>query len=345
MAVPTFLIGLLPPFETIGILAPIALIALRVVQGFCTGGEYNGAGIFVVENVEPNMTGFAGGMITASSSIGALMGSTVASLCILDVMPSWAWRLAFLLGIVVGLIGFYIRRRISDVYLEQIFNKNKQHLKFPLIEVIKNNPSSILCTMGIAAFSGIAYNISMSYVSVFLISFQNWPPAKALFVMSFGILSYIILAPLSGWLADQWGGKKIMITGCIVTLIGIYPSLSLLTSANIILVISAQFVLVILAAWFQGPMNLFMATLFSPETRYSGLAFSYCIGMAIFGGTTSMIATFLASWTKNPVAPAFYVIFGSFLGLVSVMWAKQKAQIGTKPASNKHDLDYSYSST
>jgi MFS transporter, MHS family, proline/betaine transporter len=325
MAIPTFLMGLLPVYETIGILAPIALILLRMLQGFCTGGEYNGAGIFVVENVEPTKAGFAGGMITASSAIGALVGSSVASLCTLETMPTWAWRVAFLFGIVVGFIGFYIRRKMTDAYFSNILKKKTQTISFPLIEVMKKYPSSIFCTIGIAAFSGIMYNITLTYVSVFLTVFQEWPPSKALFLMSFCNLSYILLVPLNGWMSDKFGGKIVMTTGAIATLLGIYPFLSLLTSESTVSVVCAQFILVILAAWFQGPMNLFMASLFSPETRYSGLAFSYSVGMAIFGGTTSMICMFLVNWTGSPVTPAFYIIAGAAVGLVSVIYAKQRS--------------------
>jgi MHS family proline/betaine transporter-like MFS transporter len=133
---------------------------------------------------------------------------------------------------------------------------------------MKNSPSSILCVIGIAAFSGIMYYTSMSYVSVFLTTFQKWPPSEALFVLSFGILSYILLAPLSGWMSDRFGGRAVMISGAVATLLGIYPALFLLTSeAGIVAVVSAQLILVILAAWFQGPMNLFMAGLFKAENR------------------------------------------------------------------------------
>ncbi|MBP9692790.1 MAG: MFS transporter [Alphaproteobacteria bacterium] len=330
MAIPTFCIGLLPSYETIGIFAPAVLVLLRVLQGLCTGGEYNGAGIFVVENVEPHKAGFAGGMVTASSAIGALMGSSIASLCTLGAMPSWAWRVAFLFGIVVGIIGFYIRRCLTDNYLTEFLNKKKQNTRSPLIEAIKNNPSSILCVMGIAAFSGISYSFSMKYVSVFLTVFQEWTPSEALSVMSFGIFAYIVLAPLSGWMSDRFGGRAVMISGAVATLLGIYPALFLLTSeAGIVTIVSAQLILVILAAWFQGPMNLFMAGLFKAENRYSGLAFSYCVGMAIFGGTTPMISTALVQWTGNPLTPAFYVILGSIIGLISVYYSKRKSQLGS----------------
>ncbi|HUX79957.1 MAG TPA: MFS transporter [Alphaproteobacteria bacterium] len=328
MAIPTFCIGLLPTYETIGAFAPLALILLRLLQGLCTGGEYNGAGILVVENVEPSKAGFAGGMITSSSAIGSLLGSAVASLCTLELLPTWSWRVAFLFGIVVGFIGFYIRQRITDAYMTEILNQKKTVYNFPLLEVIKKNPSAILCVIGIAAFSGIMSTISMKYVNVFLTTFQKWSSSEALIVTSFGILSYIILAPFSGWMSDKFGGKVVMGTGAIVTLLGIYPFLSLLTSESTFFVVSAQFSLVILAAWFQGPMNLFMADLFSPETRYSGLAFSYCTGMAIFGGTTPMIATFLVDWTGSPVTPAFYIILGAAAGLVSVIYAKSRTRFG-----------------
>jgi len=328
MALPTFLIGLLPTYDTIGFIAPMALILLRFLQGFCTGGEYNGAGIFVVENVEPHKAGFAGGMITASSAIGSLLGSLVAGLCTLEMMPPWAWRGAFLFGIVVGLIGFYIRRRLTDAYLVEILEKKKQQLTFPLMEVIKTNLLGMLCTVGLAAFSGIMYYMSMSYVSVYLTVFQKWAPSSALFVMSLGILCYILLAPFFGWLSDKIGGAKVMGSGALATFLCIYPFLALLTSeTSIIPVISAQLLLAMLAAWFQGPMNLYMASLYSPETRYSGLAFSYCLGMAIFGGTTAMISITLVHWFNSALAPAFYVIFGAIVGIVGVIVSKRKPYI------------------
>lgn len=326
MALPTFFIGLLPTYETVGFIAPIALILLRLLQGFCAGGEYNGAGIFVVENVESHKAGFAGGMITASSAIGVLLGALVAAFCTLKTMPPWAWRGAFLFGIVVGLIGFYIRRRLRDVYLSEILEKKKQRSTFPLIEVIKSNPTAMLCTAGMAAFSGIMFYMSMSYVSIFLTKFQMWQPSSALFVMSLGILCYILLAPFTGWLSDKIGVKKVMVSGALVTLLCIYPFLVLLTSTtSIIHVIAAQLLLAASAAWFQGPMNLYMNRLFSPETRYSGLAFSYCTGMAIFGGTTPMISVGLIDWIHSPKAPAFYVIFGAIIAIVSVIVSKRKA--------------------
>ena len=327
MAIPTFLIGLLPSYEVIGVLAPIGLISLRLLQGLCTGGEYNGAGILVVENVESHRAGFAGGLITSSSAIGSLVGAMVASICTLKIMPPWAWRGAFMLGIVVGVIGFYIRRRITDHYFTELLNKQKKHFSFPLIEVIKTKPSSVVCTIGIAAFSGIMYYMSMAYVSIFLTSFKKWQPSEALFVMSFGILSYIFLAPLSGWLSDKYGGRNVMVSGTIATLLGVFPCLSLLTSTDVASIILAQFGLVVLAAWFQGPMNLYMAKLFPPETRYSGLAFSYCIGMALFGGTTSMVATFLTNWTDNPLTPAYYAMVASLFGFASVMYSSYKKQL------------------
>ena len=133
-----------------------------------------------------------------------------------------------------------------------------------------------------------------------------------------------------------------MATGAIVTLLAIYPLLSLLASEiNVISVVSAQFVLVVIAAWFQGPMNLFMASLFSPGTRYSGLAFSYCVGMALFGGTTPMISTFLVSWTGNALTPAYYVALGAAVGLVSVLYSKQEKSLGKKTVFNNLSPSYS----
>lgn len=323
MAISTCLMGCLPTYHTLGPLAPILLILLRLMQGLSAGGEYNGAAIFTVENVNPKAAGFAGGIITSSSAIGGLAGSAAAMVVTLPFMPDWAWRIAFILGLLIAFIGLHLRRNINEEHLNKLLQKRQQLKENPLLNALKNHLRSVLATIGIVAFSGIMYNISFSYVSIYLTTYQNWPLSKSLLVMSLGMVVYIIFAPLSGWLSDKYGEKKVVIPAVLMTIISAYPCFILLTqSHSLISVIVAQIGLAILAAWFQGSMNLLMPKMFPMESRYSGLGFSYGLGIGIFGGTTAMISTILMKWTGNPLSPLLYLFFGSILGLLGVIFAK-----------------------
>jgi len=318
MAIPTALIGCLPTYQSIGIFSPLLLTLCRLLQGLCVGGEYNGASIFVVENVEENRRTFAGSLITSSSALGGLVGSAVAGFVLLSFMPPWAWRGAFVTGAFIGIFGLYVRLKVSE---NNPIVPN--HERAPFLEAVKNHPRSVLCTMGMAAFSGIMFHMSLSYISIFLATVKQWPLTQSLAVVSSGMVLYIALVPLVGRIADYYGSKKTMVSGTIATIIGIYPALLLLTwSTSLPGVLLGVFLLVALSAWFQAPMNYYMATLFPAKCRYSGVAFSYSLAMAMFGGTTSMILTFLIQQTNNPLTCAFYVLFGACLGLPAIIKSK-----------------------
>jgi MHS family proline/betaine transporter-like MFS transporter len=325
MAIPTFLIGILPTYESIGVSAACLLITLRLLQGLCTAGEYGGAVVFIVENVKNLGRAFTGGLINSSTALGGLAASAVSTLVCLPGMPSWAWRGAFILGALIGLVGVYIRRSIKEESLDELLLEQQKTINPPLIQAIKHNPKSVLCTISIAAFCGIMYNFSFYYISIFLATFQNWQLSQALSVMTGGIILYIFLAPISGALADRFGERKVMMAGAIGTIFVIYPIFLLLTrTISLQNIIIAQLALTILCAWFQGPANFYMAKLFSRTHRYTGLTFSYMVGVALFGGTTPMIITLLIKYTGNYMMPALYIGFGALIGLLAVNYAKKQ---------------------
>jgi MHS family proline/betaine transporter-like MFS transporter len=324
MAIPTALIGCLPTYEQIGMMAPLLLIFCRLCQGLCAGGEYNGASIFTVENIQKTGAGLGGSFITSSSAIGSLSASIVASLVSLSGMPTWAWRCAFLAGVIVAGVGFYLRRHVQENIAFQQSSQKRQvfiHLK----ESLRHQPKAILCTCGIASCSGIMYAAAMRYSGIFLTTFLGWPLSESLTIVMLGTILYILLVPVGGTMADRFGEKKVMLTGAIATLLGVYPIMLLLSKAHTFpIALLAEFLLAALAAWFQSPMNAFMAKLFPLSSRYSGLAFGYTTGMAIFGGTMTMLATALTHWLDNPLAPVLYLMAGAIIGLVAVIKAEPK---------------------
>jgi MHS family proline/betaine transporter-like MFS transporter len=322
MGIPTVLIGCLPSYQSIGILSPLLLTLCRLFQGLSVGGENTGAGIFTIENVQTNQRIFAGSLITSSSAFGGLLGSSVAGFVLLPFMPSWAWRGAFIVGALIAIFGLYVRLHV----IENNPIKNTDP-RSPFREVLKNHPRSVFCVIGIAAFTGIMYNLTLTYLGVFLATFKNWPLANSLGVVSLGTIVYIILVPSRGYFVERIGVRKIMIASAIATMALIYPIFWVLTVTTCLYTILIMTtLLVVLTATFHAPINFYMASLFPPSCRYSGVALSYSIGMAIFGGTTSMILASLVHWTNNPLFCVVYVIFGAFLALLALVLIKPPSQ-------------------
>ncbi|MBX9805687.1 MAG: MFS transporter [Alphaproteobacteria bacterium] len=318
MAIPTVLIGCLPTYESIGIFSPILLTVCRLLQGLCVGGEMNGAGIFAVENVKGTRRIFAGSLISSSTVVGGLLGSMVAGLVLSPFMPPWAWRGAFFAGALIAIYGLYIRLKITE---NNPIVPN--HERAPLFEAIRNHPRSILCTIGVGAFSGVMFNLSLSYVNIFLATVKHWPMTQSLGVVSFGMALYICIIPIIGKFADRIGAQKTMMSATLATIVGVYPGIYLLTwSTSLVGVLCGVSLLVILTAWFIAPLNYYMASLFPTRCRYSGVAFGYSFGIAVFGGTTPMILSFLIHWTNNPFVCVYYALFGSSLALIALKSAR-----------------------
>jgi MHS family proline/betaine transporter-like MFS transporter len=239
-------------------------------------------------------------------------------------MVTWAWRCAFLAGVIVAGVGFYLRCHVEErIPFPESHQKRKA---FSILkESLQHNRRAVLCTFGIAACSGIMYAAALRYSGIFLTTFLNWSLSESLAVVMGGTILYILLVPIGGYMADRFGERKVMITGAIATLLGVYPVMLLLSKAQTFpIALLAEFSLALMAVCFQSPMNAFMAKLFPLSSRYSGLAFGYTTGMAIFGGTMTMLATTLTHWLDNPLAPVLYLMAGAIIGLVAIIKAEPK---------------------
>lgn len=323
MAVPTFLIGVCPTYAQIGTLAPFLILILRLLQGICTGGEYNGSAIYAVENGDSQRSGCIGGFITSSCILGSVTGSLVSLILSFPGMPSWSWRIAFILGALGGLAGYFFRcKTIESRIITTELSQKASGSSFK--EGLTMNLRNVLCILGISGFSGCMTYTCFSYINLYLITFKNWDKHIALTITSLGMIVYMILAPVSGHYSDKYGGKKIMITGALLTILLIYPCFYALSSLeDFFTILCVQILLALSAAVFQGPMNGFMGRLFPVHYRYRGVAVSYSIGMALFGGTASSVLMTLSQYTNEIVAPFSYISLIAVLGIISTYGARQ----------------------
>ncbi|MGI4850669.1 MAG: MFS transporter [Janthinobacterium lividum] len=323
VSMPTFIIGFLPTYEAIGIIAPVILIICRLLQGLCVGGEYSGAAVFVSEQARFHQRGRAGGILCSAAFLGAILGSGIGALCTLNAMPSWGWRLPFILGGIMGLTALFYRQNIEESHDFEEVSKTHQTVKFPLKEVWKQNKLSLFCTFAIGGSVQIPYYIVSIYMSLILQKKMGFSVSSGLMLNAGIMIIWMVLLPVAGHLSDRWDPFKLMEFSVISLIILAYPIFLVIDLyPSLTVMIAAQCLISGLGVWYMGVSPSLMPRLFPVRQRMSGMSIAFSLGQAIFSGTTPFIVTFLVSWLADDKAPAFYLIFTSFLGLVAIQMAK-----------------------
>jgi MFS family permease len=308
MAVPTFIMGLLPTYAQIGLAAPILLLLMRILQGAAVGGEIPGACVFVTEHVPARFRGLASGALFSGFTTGILLGSLVAmavnfwfpAQAVLD----YAWRLPFLLGGVFGLFALYLRRWLEEtpVFLAMKAEKALAS-ELPLKAVLRNHKSQIWPAMLLTWFlSAGVVTITLLTPNIMETQYQ-YSKAAALQANSIAIVCLTFGCVFWGWLADRIGVFRVLGIGAAVLAISsyyFYQSLPADATSTALLYSFAGFSLGVVAV-----VPMILVELFPPAVRYSGFSFSYNVAYSIFGGFTPIL---IALWLKiDMLAPAHYL--------------------------------------
>lgn len=337
MMVPTSLIGLLPTYSQIGLLAPIALSLCRLLQGLCAGGEFSGAAIFVIEHAHENRKYLSGSLVTASSVVGMLAASSMASLCALEIMPTWGWRVPFLLSIPIGLLGFYIRKNTQETAAFKNAQKSQREEAPSLVSIFKNNFISLLITFGIGSFIGVLYYVPFVFMGHYFTLVTSLSISTTLFVITLGLVVYMLCICLAGYMADKLGPQKVMLIAVCATIVLAYPAFWLIGSGHFSLIIQGELILSILAGMFVGPANGLTASLFDVKERCRGVAFSLSLGISLFGGLTPVLLIYIINQTQILMWPATWMIFGALIAGLSIFASKKTQKemaLGLKSANS-----------
>ncbi|MWV11026.1 MFS transporter [Pseudomonas sp. R-28-1W-6] len=328
MAVPTLLMGLLPTYAQIGIWAPLALLALRVVQGAAIGGEVPGAWVFVAEHVPARHVGFACSTLTAGLTVGILLGSLTASLINRVFSPeelaAYAWRIPFLVGGVFGLISVYLRRWLHEtpVFAEMQL-RQALAAELPLKAVVREHkPAVLLCMLLTWVLSaGIVVVILMT--PSLLQTLYGFKPADALQANSLAIVCLSLGCVLAGWAADRFGASRVFVSGGLLLLLSSWVFYSSLASQPQLLL--PLYALAGLSVGSIGAIPLVMVRAFPAVVRFSGLSFSYNLAYAICGGLTPILVSLLLKW--SPLGPAYYVgaLCLLFMLIGGWLWQRREA--------------------
>jgi len=325
MAVPTLIMGLLPTYEQIGMLAPILLLLMRVIQGAAIGGEVPGAWVFVSEHVPARHGGYACGTLTCGLTAGILLGSLVATAINSIYTPAevsdFAWRIPFLLGGVFGLFAVYLRRWLHEtpVFAELQLRKALAE-EVPLKTVLRDHRGAIVISMLLTWLLSAGIIVIILMTPTVLQTVYGFPATTSLQANSLAIVFLSLGCIASGALADRFGAGKVFVVGCAALLITSWTFYhSLLQHPDWL------FPLYALSGLFVGTIGAVpyvMVKAFPPVIRFSGLSFSYNLAYAIFGGLTPMAVTLLLK--ESPMGPAYYVAIISLMGLCvgAYLWKK-----------------------
>ena len=327
MAIPTTLIGLLPTYEHIGWLAPLLLTFIRLAQGLSMGGEFTGSMIFVVEHAQKGNRGLYGSWVVFSLLIGILVGSAIATATCYslseDQLFAWGWRVPFLLSIVGGFVGSFMRRAVKEP--EQFSKAKEQHKEHstPVVELFKNHLKTIIYVITIELSLSIGFYLIVTFISNYLTVLLNFDMVTSLTMTTIGMVAMGVAIPIAGWLSDQYGRKIVLIIGSLAFTFFAYP-LFMAFEDGFTSALLAQVFLSFIMGVFFAPIPATLVELFPLNVRYSGLSISHSISMAVFGGSTPFVATFLIQHTGNNAAPALYLSAGSLIGAIALLFLKDR---------------------
>lgn len=325
MAVPTFIMGLLPTYAQIGIAAPILLLLMRILQGAAVGGEIPGACVFVSEHVPKRHVGLACGTLFSGFTTGILLGSLVAMAVnhvFKEQMLEFAWRIPFLIGGVFGVFALYLRRWLEETPVFLAMKAQKQlAAELPLKRVLRDHKPQIWPAMLLTWFLSAGI-VTVTLLTPNIMETQHqYARADALLANSVAIVFLTAGCVFWGWLADRIGAFRVLCTGALAIAIASYAFYSALPAG-----IQHTTVLYSLAGFALGSVAvvpMVLVGLFPPAVRYSGFSFSYNVAYSIFGGFTPIL---VALWLKADVlAPAHYLALVCAIALLlSVHLAKTK---------------------
>jgi Arabinose efflux permease len=257
MAIPTVIVGLLPTYETIGILAPLALTLCRFLQGLSVGGEFTGSVTFLVEHAAPSQRGYIGSWAGFSAQVGALLGSgvgaVVASNMTDEALHQWGWRLPFLLGSLIAVVGWYLRTHIPESPAFEQAREAGALSASPIREVFTHHRIPLTKVIGLVWLHGVGFYLLFVYLTTYLSTVTTVPLATVLMMNTACMLLLAVLIPLMGRLSDTVGQKPLLLIGAGGLAIIAYPSFIWLTGEHLPRVWAAYVSLTVLMSCYLGP--------------------------------------------------------------------------------------------
>jgi MFS transporter, MHS family, proline/betaine transporter len=326
----TLAIGLVPSYDTIGVLAPLLLLFLRCLQGFSAGGEYGSGACFLAEYAPDKHRGFVVSFLVWSVVVGFLIGSlTVTGLeAVLSesAMDSYGWRIPFLIAGLLGAVGLYIRLRLGDTPEFEALRDEGEVSSSPLKEAVTTSWRPILQIAGLVVIHNVGFYIVFTFLPSYFTKTLGFTKIDAFVSITVASLVALILIPPLGALSDRIGRKPLLIAGSLSFAVFAYPLFLLLNTGSLPAAIAAHAGLAAIESVFVCASLAAGAELFATRVRSSGYSIGYNVSVALFGGTAPYVATWLVANTGNDLAPAYYVIIAALVTFATVLTIRETAR-------------------
>lgn len=349
----TFAIGLLPTYETAGILAPLLLLFLRLLQGLALGGEYGGAATYVAEHSPNERRGFYTSFIQTTATMGLFvsLGVILSTRSIVgeSSFTEWGWRIPFLLSSILVVFSYYIRRKLHESPVYQDLKKTGKASRNPIRDSLmhkENRRMVILALFGATAGQGVVWYTGQFYALYYLQTVLKVDFTLANIVVAVPLLVATPFFILFGGLSDRIGRKKIMMTGCLMAALTYIPIYSAMAQAsgynplnpaeplhapNTAVLMALVFIQVFWVTMVYGPIAAFLVEIFPTRIRYTSMSLPYHLGNGVFGGLVPLIGTWMVDKTGDTHAGLYYPIAVALITFV----------VGTTmlKESNTHAID------
>lgn len=331
MAGATTVIGLLPTYAHLGIMAPILLTLARCVQGFSAGGEYAGACAYVMEHAPPRKRAWYGSFITVSTFSAFAAAAAITFLLDFTLgqqqMREWGWRIPFLIAAPLGLVGIYLRVRMEETPAFRAARSENAGSHASLSETLGQQMGNILRLGAFIALTALSFYMFTTYFSTFLQLQGHLSRASALLVSFIALLFAAGLCPVAGALCDRMGRRKtVALTGGWV-IVSVFPAWWLASSGPLWAAILGD-ILLATGAVFSGVVTAaLLSEVFPTRARYTASAITYNLAYTLFGGTAPLMATWLIDYTGNALSPAFYLTLVALLALAGGLALPETSRI------------------
>ncbi|GAA5039751.1 MHS family proline/betaine transporter-like MFS transporter [Thermocatellispora tengchongensis] len=314
MSVATLVIGLLPSYGAVGLLAPVLLTLCRLAQGFSAGGEQVGANTFIIEYAPHGQRGRYASTIPIWIAAGTASAALVAFGTAQLLPPEWGWRLPFLLAGPLGVIGLYLRLRIEDSPEFRAVQQAGEIAQAPLSEAVRTAKARMLVLFGFAMANAVGFYLMASYLTSYIIKELGRSPQLALGSSTIALVVFAASAAIGGRLLDRYGRVPVAVAATITLAALAVPAFLLIGTDHLVAVLLGQGIIGFCLGAISCTTCLLTVELFPAHIRYSAAALSYNLCYTAFGGTAAYVATWLVATTNAPVAPAVYLTGAAIIG-------------------------------
>jgi MHS family proline/betaine transporter-like MFS transporter len=322
MTLGTGIIAVAPTYSAIGPLAPILIVAARLIQGFSAGGEFGIATAFLAEQ-NPRQRGFFASWQFASQGLTTVLatafGAALAGTLSVDQMDAWGWRVPFFFGLLIGPVAYYLRNHVE----ETAEFRSAQIGRAPLREAFSDGKKRMLIALGTVVLCTVAM-YTILFMPIYAVRQLGLPASGSYLAALLTGSIQIVLIPVVGALSDRYGRLPVTFAAAVAILLAIYPMFAWLAAAPTLgTLLLFQTIIGVLVAGYMGALPALMSELFPTRMRTTGLSISYSLGVAIFGGFAPAINAWLIELTGSKLAPGFYLMFAAVVSLVALGAARR----------------------